>query len=428
MDRFGLRSFGWLLCIIGLAAYMQNQVINTVFVESRNDFKHLYIAGYLAWHGGDMFDPEMMFRSANLLLSSGPDAPVAINPFVYPPFFAILLIPLAFLPYDAAWLVFNLLSHAAYLASLSLLVRLFRKQSEPETLWWGVLLLLSAVLFPLQRSFWAGQMNTFMLLCICASAYALDRKQDIQAGLWLGLGAAIKVSPGFLLVFLLYKRKWKSFVAGMVLIGTSVLISISVLGWQVHSEFIDETRQMSYGSSTWADVGQGAQFHLEPHNQAPAAVWYRFLTQSNLSQGIIDAPAMAKIMSYLTAILIMLCLLMVTRANHDETQLWDYSLWCIAMLLLPSLMWDHYLVQAMIAVALAMRILFDGRPRLVWLLAFGVWLMIVPFNYWLEPRSIGWGVFWAAPKLYGVLCLAAFLVLNPYPWGESEDLQGRRDD
>lgn len=412
MNRFGLHSLGWLLCIIGLAAYVQHQMINTIFVESRNDFKHLYIAGYLAWHGGDMYNPEMMFRSANLLLSDDPSVPVAINPFVYPPFFAVTLIPMTFLSYDAAWLVFNLLSHFAYLASLALLIRIFRKESEPETIWWGILLIFSAAFFPLQRSFWAGQMNTYMLLCIAAAAYALHRKQDAQAGLWLGVGAAIKVSPAFLLVYLLYKRKWKGFLAGTILLAVSVCISISLLGWQVHAEFIQETRQMSYGSSTWAE--QGAQFHLEPHNQAPSAVWYRFLSQSNKSRGIIDAPALAKIMSYLTALLIGFGLIMVTRPRQNKSQQWEFSLWCIAMLLLPSLMWDHYLVQALIVVALALRVTLEGRVRMIWLLALAIWLCMVPYNYWLESRSDGWGVFLAAPKLYGLLCLSLFLLINPY--------------
>ncbi|MDP8244147.1 MAG: glycosyltransferase family 87 protein [Candidatus Hinthialibacter antarcticus] len=414
MNRFGLRSLGWLLCIIGFAAYVQHQMINTVFVESRNDFKHLYIAGYLAWHGGDMYDSEMMFRSANLLLSDDPNTPVAINPFVYPPFFALTLAPMTFLPYDAAWYLFNLFSHVAYLASLALLVRCFRKDPEPETIWWGLLLIFSAAFFPLQRSFWAGQMNTYLLLCLSASAYALHRNKEIQAGFWLGLGAAIKVSPAFLLLFLLYKRKWKGFIAGMILVSASVVVSIAMLGWEVHAEFIHETRQMSYGSSTWANVGQGAQFHIEPHNQAPSAVWYRFLTQSNKSIGIMDAPALAKTMSYLTALLIVSALIMVTRPRRDETQLWEFSLWGVAMLLLPSLMWDHYLVQAMLAFALALRIVFAGRARLIWLLAIAVWLCMVPYNYWLESRSVGWGVFFAAPKLYGLLCLSLFLLVNPF--------------
>ncbi|MBZ0256082.1 DUF2029 domain-containing protein, partial [bacterium] len=322
MNRFGLRSLGWVLCMIGFAAYVQNQMVNTIFVDSRNDFKHLYIAGYLAWHGGDMYNPEMMFRSANLLLGGDSGEPVAINPFVYPPFFAITLAPMTFLSYSAAWYLFNLFSHIAYLGSLALLVRCFRKEPEPETIWWGLLLILSAVFFPLQRSYWAGQMNGYLLLCLSAAAYALHRKKDVQAGLWLGFGAAIKVSPAFLLVYLLYKRNWRGFIAGILLIAVSGIISVSCLGWQVHKEFLHETSQMSYGKSTWAE--QGAEFHIEPHNQAPSAVWYRFLTQSDKSQGVMDSPALAKIMSYLTAILILIILLAVTRPRNNETQLWEF--------------------------------------------------------------------------------------------------------
>ncbi|MBI1390545.1 MAG: DUF2029 domain-containing protein [bacterium] len=419
MNRFGLKAFGLVLCVMGVFFYTQHQGIDTIFVTSRNDFKHLYLAGYLAGRGGDFYNPELMFLSANQLLSDGSGQPVPINPFVYPPFFALLLIPLAWLPYHAAWLVFNLAAHAAFLLSLAIVIHCLRDENEPQSFWWGALLLFSAVFFPLQRSYWAGQMNPFLLLVLMLALRALIQGRETGAGVWLGLGAAVKVSPAFLLLYLLWKGKWKGFFMGMLTLAATGAISIAVLGVTPHLEFLHEARAMGYGSSTWA--AYGAHFHVEPHNQAPSAVWYRLLTHNPSTTGVIDSPAMAKAASYLTAALIAASLLGMTRRRSDELLPWEFSLWTIAMLLLPSLMWDHYLVQAFFAMALGLRVVFSGRARFVWVYGLGLILMMTPFNYWSGAFTTGWMTLLLNEKLAGLLMLTLFLIVNPFSLQHNEN-------
>lgn len=412
-----LSSIGVLFCIIGGAFYLREHVLLLSHTATQNDFKHLYLAGFLAARGADFFDITRMMHAKTLL-----NVPGGINPFVYPPFFAILLIPLSYLSYNAAWWVFTFLSHAAYFASLAFIIRLLRRDDEPLACWWGFLLTLSAAFFPLMKSYSAGQMNTFMLLAITWAAWEASRRRDLRVGVILGLGAAVKIAPGFLLLYFAWKRRWTAVYSGAAVLVFTGLFSLAFLGWGVHASFLNELPQMGYGSSTWAEYGM--RYHVEPHNQAPAALWYRLLTHNPETQGVINAPGLAKSLSYLTAFSILGFLLWITPRRSKNIDSIDFALWTLAMLLLPSLMWDHYCVQALLAIAVTARILISGSPRGTVLLGVAMFFVLTPYLYdrfdfptglrWLDSQGFrsGWMTLLMPIKLYGLLLLGAFLIIN----------------
>ena len=119
-------------------------------------------------------------------------------------------------------------------------------------------------------------MNTFVLLVLCCSLYLLQRRRDEEAGIVLGLGAAIKLAPAFMLIYLAWKGRWRAVIAGAVVVVLSFVISCGVLGFDVHRPFLKMTGEMSYGHSTWAHLDQ--HYHVDPYNQAPSALWYRLFT------------------------------------------------------------------------------------------------------------------------------------------------------
>lgn len=393
----------WCLLCIGILLYVRNQVWHASAFATMNDFWHLYLAGYLGWAGGDFFDVNMMLAATREVgIRAG------INPFVYPPFFAILLFPLSALSVPVSWFVFTAISHAALLASIALLIHLFRKPGESLLLWWGIWLAFAGLFFPLWKNYSAGQMNTFMLLFISGALWCLMRHRPVLCGIILGLGASIKVSPVFLLFYLAWKRKWKGLASGLVTIIVATLISLATFGWSAHAGFLNEAADMGYGSSTWAE--HGMRFHVEPHNQAPAALWYRLLSHEHPGiQGIANSTTLAKACSYLTALAIMGLLLWTSRPKANLDPRMEMSFWTIAMLLLPSLMWDHYLVQAFIAWAAAFRLIRDGHSKYSFTLIAGLLLMVMPMVYdhpWF--RSDIW-VVGVNLKLFGLLLVAFYL-------------------
>ena len=404
------KAAGILLCIIGFWFYCQSSLNTGYQYATRNDFAHLYLAGYLAERGGDFFDANLLLRTRHhLQIQTG------LNPYVYPPFFAILLIPLSKFSYDMAWTLFSLLSHAAYFASLALLVRMIRRDEDESIFWWGILMALSACFYPLTKTYSAGQMNTFMLLVITGSAYLLSKKRDMEAGALIGLGAAIKIAPAFLLIYCLWKRKWLAAASGLVIILISLIISFSMLGVDIHGGFINMAKDMGYGSSTWAEYNQ--TYHIDPYNQAPSALWYRLCAstltaQFGVIQGIMNAPVAAKVLSYLTAVIILALLLRSTRRSAESFTINEYAFWTLGMLLLPSLLWDHYLVQAMLAVAIALQVALSGKSKYAFLLGIAIATMAMPFVHYHPLYRSGIMTLVMSMKLFAMLLLIGYLYLN----------------
>lgn len=413
MDKNQQHILGILLLVIGSVFYLQPTLLGNpvygggLFNAHRNDFAHLYIAGKLATVTSDFFNPQIAQQAhRSLQISSG------LNPFVYPPFFAILLIPLSRFSYDIAWYLFSLLSHTAYFASLALLIRLFRRENESPWLWWGILVAFSSIFSPLFLTYSAGQVNTFLLLIYCLSWYCIQTRREAWAGAILALGGAIKVGPAFLLLYLLLKRRWIAFVSGIIVLAATLVISYAYFGPEPHKDFLAEAGQMSYGKSTWAQYGM--HYHVDPHNQAPSALWYRLLTHNPSTQGLVDSPALARLFSYATAGAILIFLVLNALRGGKELKPSEYSLWILGGLMLPSLMWDHYLVQAVFALAVSLRWVMDGRHRFRIGWALGLGLMAVTFLYFYDMPLFKSGLMtlFMPVRLYGMALSIAFLILN----------------
>jgi hypothetical protein len=75
-----------------------------------------------------------------------------------------------------------------------------------------------------------GQVTQILLLCLSAGGVSILRGRSFRAGLWVGAAAAIKLFPGFLLVYALWRRD-KRFLAGAaVAIGVGFLLPVVIMG------------------------------------------------------------------------------------------------------------------------------------------------------------------------------------------------------
>ena len=391
--------------ITGTIFYLQASELLWEY-SSRNDFGHLYLAGYLAERGGNIFDAPLMLKTHQFL-----KIPTGLNPFVYPPFFALLLIPLSWFSYNTAWTIFFIAANLAYFAALFFLLKLFITDKKDSLFWRGVVIAFSAFFYPLSRSFDAGQMNTWILLIVVMAFYWAQKGKDLLSGTILGLGAAVKISPVFILFYFALKGRWKLFGSGLAVIALSGFISMYWFGMDIHKDFLREARQMSYGSSTWAQYGQ--HYHVEPHNQSPSALWYRLLTNNPSTTGIIDSPKTAYFLSVLTTLAMLTALLFLTKHWDKQCSMQEYSLWIIGMLLWPSLLWDHYFVQTMPVLIFALYGIWKGQVKGIYLLAFGIGLLSVPYKYDYLFMKTGMLTLFMALKLYGILLISAYLILNP---------------
>ena len=406
MNSLTPRRLGSMLLAVAILFYLKAMVYDVLLFSQRNDFGHLYVGGYAAANGINFFDPRAMLQAAGQL------GIPRLNPFVYPPFFALALIPLHWMRADIAWMVFTALSHAAFFLALALLIRSLRRPGEDVLLWWGASLLAASLFDPLQATFMAGQVNTFLLLLFCASWRLWAKGRTGWAGALLGLGAAVKLAPGLFLLYFVRKREWRAAAALVGIVFVSWVLSWMALGGDVHTAFLSEARQMAYGSSTWSQFGQ--HFHVEPHNQAPSAFWYRLFTHNPSTTGVLDSPMLAKSLSMFSALIVLAGLTRLS-SPRQPCDAREWGLWILGMLWLPSLLWDHYFTQALFPLAVGARLILDGHERYAVALAAGAALLAVNFFYDILPFKSGLLTACMSIKLYGSILVGLYLLRHRLP-------------
>ena len=73
----------------------------------------------------------------------------------------------------------------------------------------------------------------------CILGYLCYRDgRPLLAGLCFGLFVPIKYFPVVFLLYFLFRREWSVVLGGAISAAGVVLVSIAVLGWQVHQEFL----------------------------------------------------------------------------------------------------------------------------------------------------------------------------------------------
>lgn len=167
------------------------------------DFRGFLIAGERILHGDFLYQ----------------DSRVATN-VTWPPFFAIFIIPfslLARIHVQFAQLIWYLFNAALFFLTVRLWCRIIGKwpfawfdEKQPGSLYsMSVFLPIVFVVISIFRVFEPLQMNIILLYFMSLAVYQYQNKNDVKAGAWLGLAAAIKVFPGLMAPYFIYRKKWK---------------------------------------------------------------------------------------------------------------------------------------------------------------------------------------------------------------------------
>jgi Glycosyltransferase family 87 len=186
------------------------------------DFPAFYAGGQMVGTP-ELYSPEAIF-AANVR-DAGCAGPAAA--FVRPPFYAVMLAPLGWLPFHTAWVAFIALNIAALVGYVFL--------------WPGNRLLLVLALawsYPIGYSFASGKDIQFVLIWLALAVALMVRGYETAAGLVLAL-CSIKFHL-FLLIplWIVCARLWR--VAQGLAIGSGALLAVSFLaaGWNWPSLYL----------------------------------------------------------------------------------------------------------------------------------------------------------------------------------------------
>lgn len=176
----------------------------------------VYRLGVQTWlGGGDLYGTLPATRAGVVL------------PYIYPPFAAMLMVPLAALPWHLAVIgMFGLSMVSLGFVIYLVLRRLWPSGTRSGALAITTLLLVPSVMLePISQTFSFGQINLELMALVAADC--LVRRPRWPRGLLVGIAMAIKLTPGIFLLYFLLRRDYRG--AAMSVIGAAVASGVGFL-------------------------------------------------------------------------------------------------------------------------------------------------------------------------------------------------------
>jgi len=353
-SSYNSRGSQVILLIAAVACYGYFAVLVPWHYRHDNDFKHIYLGIQALYDESEPYSLVSLRLQAALHGLRG----ASLNPYVYLPFTGLslgFLKPLSFPLASATWYVLN---EIFMLLTTAFLAKAFWPRAATTA--FSILLLCLAFNHPLVRTLTAGQLNCALLLMLTGSFCLLGRGRSTWAGVLIGYAAMFKLFPALLGAHLAAWRRWKEFCA---MAGTCVLLlvgSVLVVGWKVHMAFIPMLRQMGYGRSTWEEYDQ--TYWRDPSNQGLNSLFSHLMVKTDATTPwILSSQSAANLATIASVLVLAGCWIWAQVRSRRSTgfvscngsmisQEGSYMATILLALLIPSLMWDHYLLIAFLPV------------------------------------------------------------------------------
>ncbi len=180
-----------------------------------------------------------------------------------------------------------------------------------------------------------GQL-TLILLLLVTGAWAAERSgRPLLAGLLFGTATAVKLFPGFLLIYSALRGRWRVVTAGLVTIGGLLALTTATLGFEAHRTYFATVLP----SIQWFRVGWDNNslwgFWSRLFDPAPEHVRDRSLTEP-----LIYSPTLAVALSLVSSAAATAVLAWAVRrdASGRKSNL-TFALAVVAMLLVSPICW-----------------------------------------------------------------------------------------
>ena len=300
-----------------------------------DDFQDYLFAAHQITTGGDPYaDFVRSHVPWDWSLSSG---------YLYPPAFAVTLIPLTWVSNDIAVRVWLFAIQAAVLVSLLIIYRMIGRPSRMELL---ALVAVLTTFFPLANTVLAGTMNSLLLLLLTAAWAYWQRRRDVAGGLLIGAAAIFKLFPAALLPYLAWRRHWK-------LLAAAIVTGLAGLGLGLAVTSVDHN--IYYFREMLPHLAAGTGYR---ENQSLAGVAARLCDPTTVNAGgsagwcgrLIDWPA----------VLVLLAIVWRFTSRASRSGL-EFALAVTTLPLISSVTWSFPLVILILPITLLVREALSGR-------------------------------------------------------------------
>ncbi|MGW2638916.1 glycosyltransferase 87 family protein [Streptomyces sp. NPDC001348] len=313
---------GRLLLVLALAAAVTVFTATVPLLRGWFDLRVYYgtVDGWIH-HGGRIYDYRM------------PGTPYG---FTYPPFAALVMLPMALIGLRATIAASVLLN----LAALAVVLRILAGADWRRHGWyrWSLAACLLALFEPLRDTFGFGQVNLLLLALVLGDGWLLANGRGRWAGAGVGLAAAVKLTPALFIGLMLVARRWRAAaLATVVAAGASAL-------------------------AVWADPGASRFYWTEALWDTGRVGRPDYVSNQSL-QGVLARLGEPGRPVWATAVLLVLCVWAWRARRAVAADDWPaaFALTGLTACLVSPITWVHHLVWLLPSFAVLVR---AGRRRL----------------------------------------------------------------
>ncbi len=268
---------------------------------------------------------------------------------VHPPSSVLLAVPLAWLGFSSAFLFWNVLSLACIAGALWIIQRELELAATVWSIFPAISLLM--VYTPLWDQVRMGQLSALLLLLLTGAWSALRSGRPILSGSLLAVAASVKLFPGFLFLYLLFQRRWRSLAAGLVALDVITVLTASILGWDAYRSYLTQVLP----EAQWYRVLWG--------NLSLPGFWSRLFESIPTFAGtlvharpVIESPSIFWIALTASAVTVLFLLAWVSMGQNSREHFdLGYACAIIAMLLLSPVTWSHSLLMLILPILIFWR-------------------------------------------------------------------------
>jgi hypothetical protein len=291
--------------------------------------------------GLPVYTEHAVSMSRHLGLSLNPVESIDYN--AHPPTSVLLALPLAYLSYPDAVLAWNIISLAAFIASLVIVARVL---PVPSSLYLPILALLMFC-HPVYGNLHAGQLTLTLVLLVTA-IWALERSgRPYAAGFFLGAAVTIKLFPAYLAVYYAARRQARPLQAAVVAFTALTLLTIAVLGWDTYRDYI------------CIILPHQARFRSFGYNLSIAGLWHKLFDpvgELGWMSPLWPSPALARWGTILSDLAVTVAVATCAyRAKTAKQRDLAFGVAVTAMLLVSPVTWDISLPLLLVPVAVIAR-------------------------------------------------------------------------
>lgn len=327
----------------GLTIVLLVQTLQTAFRSQGHDFTSYLLSAEALCNGGDPYHTGTLFV------------------YVYPLFLAFVLIPLTYLPYWLAELIWFGLSVTSFWAGCVLLARMAGPAIKTDVGWHLALPGLATFVFllwPIQSNLLCGQVNLIVLLCCVLFLHFFQRENTLAAAAWLGAAIAIKLVPAVLLLFLLVRRRYGVLMAAILFAALFIMLPGIVAGEGLLAAYKTYLHSFLMRSFVNPEACTGVPALAGPPEKM------MFLSLKGVVRYFFPSAGSSAWLgglSLLTALAAMLSVdVMSTGSPPPRRDVWSFCAYLLGCLFVSPMTENHHLVLVMPAVWLVgLKLLFD---------------------------------------------------------------------